>query len=191
MPTAVTKLADPIRREKIDLLHLHNSPGMFWGTLAQIASATGVPIVRTEHNPYSPEGLPTLYRWLYPRLTKRASKVICVSERVRRSFAEAIPRAYRQGSWRFRTASACRITKSSRRGPNAGHSSSCFPGPSLFPRSAAWYRLENYKLPHIQALFRVRQTVNDVHLAIIGEGDMRESLAACAADLGVSEYVSL
>ena len=54
--TAVTKLANLIRREKIDLLHLHNSPGMFWGTLAQIASGTGVPIVRTEHNPVSPRG---------------------------------------------------------------------------------------------------------------------------------------
>ena len=58
--TAVTKLANLIRREKVDLLHLHNSPGMFWGTLAQIASATGVPIVRTEHNPYLPRRCPAL-----------------------------------------------------------------------------------------------------------------------------------
>jgi len=79
--TAVTKLANLIRREKIDLVHLHNAPGMFWGTLAHIASGSKAPIVRTEHNPYLPETMPALYRRLYPRFTKRASRIICVAMR--------------------------------------------------------------------------------------------------------------
>ena len=187
--TAVTKLAHLIRREKVDLLHLHNSPGMFWGTLAQIASATGVPIVRTEHNPYHPEELPALYRWLYPRFTKRASKVICVSERVRQSFAERFPGL----ADRFvEIPNGIRMQDYEKLPPRAECRAQfkLLPGAKLIGTVGRMVAVKNHKLL-IEALFRVRQTVNDVHLAIIGEGDMRESLAAYAADLGVSEYVSL
>jgi glycosyltransferase involved in cell wall biosynthesis len=64
------------------------------------------------------------------------------------------------------------------------------PGAKLIGTVGRMVPVKNHKLL-IEALFRVRQTVSDAHLAIIGEGDLRESLAASAADLGVSEYVSL
>jgi glycosyltransferase involved in cell wall biosynthesis len=187
--TAVTKLANLIRREKVDLIHLHNSPGMFWGTLAQIASATGVPIVRTEHNPYHPEAMPALYRWLYPRFTKRASKVICVSERVRKSYAERFPAL--AGTF-TEIPNGIRMQDYEKLPPRAECRAQfkLLPGAKLLGTVGRMVQVKNHKLL-IEALFRVRQTVNDVHLAIIGEGDMRESLAAYAADLGMSEYVSL
>jgi glycosyltransferase involved in cell wall biosynthesis len=187
--TAVTKLANLIRREKVDLLHLHNSPGMFWGTLAQIASATGVPVVRTEHNPYIPEDLPALYRWLYPQFTKRASKVICVSELVRRSYAERFPAL--AGSF-MEIPNGVRMQDYEKLPPRAECRAQfkLLPGAKLIGTVGRMVPVKNHKLL-IEALFRARQTVSDVHLAIIGEGDMRESLAAYAADLGVSEYVSL
>ena len=187
--TAVTKLANLIRREKVDLLHLHNSPGMFWGTLAQIASATGVPIVRTEHNPYRPEAMPPLYRWLYPRFTKRASRVICVSERVRRSYADRFPSL--AGTY-MEIPNGIRMQDYERVPPRAECRAQfkLLPGAKLIGAVGRMVPVKNHKLL-IEALFRVRQTVSDVHLAIIGEGELRESLAAYAADLGVSEYVSL
>jgi glycosyltransferase involved in cell wall biosynthesis len=187
--TAVTKLANLIRREKVDLLHLHNSPGMFWGTLARIASATGVPIVRTEHNPYIPEDLPALYRRLYPQFTKRASKVICVSELVRRSYAERFPAL--AGSF-MEIPNGIRMQDYEKLPPRAECRAQfkLLPGAKLIGTVGRMVPVKNHKLL-IEALFRARQTVSDVHLAIIGEGDLRESLAAYAADLGVSEYVSL
>jgi glycosyltransferase involved in cell wall biosynthesis len=187
--TAITKLANLIRRERIDLLHLHNAPGMFWGTLAAIASATGVPIVRSEHNPYRPDELPRLYRWLYPRFTKRARTVICVSERVRRSYAERFPAL----AGRFvDIPNGIRVQDYEKLPPRAECRAQfkLLPGAKLIGTVGRMTPVKNHKLL-IEALFRVRQTMNDVHLAIIGEGELRESLAAYAADLGVSEYVSL
>jgi glycosyltransferase involved in cell wall biosynthesis len=187
--TAITKLANLIRRERVGLLHLHNAPGMFWGTLAAIASATGVPIVRTEHNPYLPDELPWIYRWLYPRFTRRAHRVICVSERVRRSYAERFPAL----AGRFvEIPNGIRVQDYEKVPPRAECRAQfkLLPGAKLIGTVGRMAPVKNHKLL-IEALFRVRQTMNDVHLAIIGEGELRESLAAYAADLGVSEYVSL
>jgi glycosyltransferase involved in cell wall biosynthesis len=187
--TAMTKLANLIRREKIELLHLHNSPGMFWGTLGQSLSGTGVPIVRTEHNPYLPETLPALYRFLYPRFTKRTSRVICVSERVRASFVEAFPRL----ADRFiEIPNGIRMEDFEKLPPRHECRAQFHlaPGMKLIGTVGRMTPVKNHKLL-IEALFHVRQKVPEVSLAIIGEGELREQLGAYAADLGVSEYVSL
>jgi glycosyltransferase involved in cell wall biosynthesis len=187
--TAVTKLANLIRREHIDLLHVHNSAGMFWGTLAQIASGTGVPIVRTEHLPYFPDELPALYRWLYPRFTRRSSKVICVSECVLRSFKEQFPAL--SGTF-IEIANGIRLQDYEKLPPRAVCRAQfkLLTGVKLIGTVGRMVPQKNHKLL-IEALARIRQTVPEVHLAIIGEGEMRNVLAAYAADLGVSEYVSL
>ncbi len=187
--TAVTKLANLIRSEHVDLLHLHNSPGMFWGTLAQIASGTGAPIVRTEHNPYLPENMPALFRWVLPPFTRRASRIICVSERVRQSFAGRFPEL--AGKF-IEIPNGIRLQDYEKLPPRAECRAQykLLPGAKLIGTVGRLAPVKNHKLL-IEALFLVRQTVPDVHLAIIGEGEMREALAAYAADLSVSEYVSL
>ena len=187
--TAVTKLASLIRRENIDLLHLHNSPGMFWGTLGQIVSGTGVPIVRTEHNPFLPEALPPLYRYLYPRFTKRASRVICVSERVRSSFAEAFPAL---ADKYVEIANGIRMEDFEKLPPRHECRAQFHlaPGMKLIGTVGRMTEVKNHKLL-IEALSHVRQKIPEVSLAIIGEGELREQLGAYAADLDVSENVSL
>jgi glycosyltransferase involved in cell wall biosynthesis len=187
--TAATKLASLIRVEKIDLLHLHNSPGMFWGTLGQILSGTKAPIVRTEHNPYLPEAMPTLYRFLYPHLTRRARKVICVSERVRRSFAAAFPQV---ADKYVEVPNGVRVADFEKLPPRHECRSQFHlaPGTKLIGTVGRMTAVKNHKLL-IEALFHVRQKIPEVNLAIIGEGELRETLAAYAADLGVSESVSL
>ncbi len=187
--TAVTKLANLIRREKVDLIHLHNAPGMFWGTLARAASGSKAPIVRTEHNPYLPETIPALYRWLYPRFTKSARRIICVSERVRRSYAEAFPAL---ADMFLEIPNGIRLQDYEKLPPRAECRArfKLLPGAKLIGTVGRMVPVKNHKML-IEALSLVRQEVGDVHLAIIGEGELRESLAAYAADMGVSEYVSL
>jgi len=187
--TALTKLANLIKVERVDLLHLHNSPGAFWGTLAQMMSGTGVPIVRTEHNPYLPAALPWMYRSFYRRFIGRARRIICVSEAVRRSYAESFPEhaekyvtimnGIRPGDFeKLPPRQACRADFK------------LTPEVKLIGTVGRMSPVKNHKLL-IEALFKLRATGADVHLAIIGEGELREALAAYAADLGVSEYVSL
>lgn len=187
--TALTKLANLINVERVDLLHLHNAPGMFWGTLARMLSGRRIPIVRTEHNPYLPASLPRLYRILYPHFTKRARRVICVSEVVRRSFAAAFPDL---ADRYVALPNGIRVQDYDKLPPRhecraAFHLS---PGERLIGTVGRMSPVKNHRLL-IEAFARVRERVPDVNLAIIGEGELRAKLADYAADLGVSEYVSL
>ncbi len=187
--TTITKLANLINVERVDILHLHNSPGMFWGTLARSFSGRRVPIVRTEHNPYLPAVMPPLFRMLYPRLTKRARRVICVSEVVRRSFAEAFPGL----ADRFvELPNGIRMQDYEKLPPRHECRAQFHlaPGERLIGTVGRMSPVKNHKLL-IEAFARVREKVPDVNLAIIGEGELRSKLADYAADLGVSEYVSL
>jgi glycosyltransferase involved in cell wall biosynthesis len=187
--TAITKLANLIQVEKIDLLHLHNSPGAFWGTLAQIMSGTGVPIVRTEHNPYVREAIPRVYAVFYHRFIKRACTIICVSEHVRRSYVESFPD---QAGKYVTILNGIRVQDFEELPPRAECRSAfkLAPGVKLIGAVGRMSPVKNHRLL-IEALFKLRAMGTDVHLAIIGEGELREHLAAYAADLGVSEYVSL
>jgi glycosyltransferase involved in cell wall biosynthesis len=187
--TAVTKLANLISVERVDLLHLHNMPGMFWGTLAGMLSGRRAPIVRTEHNPYMPETLPRLYRSLYPHFTKRAKRVICVSEAARRSFCTAFPRL---ADRYIALPNGIRVQVYEKLPPRhecraAFHLA---PGERLIGTVGRMSPVKNHRLL-IEAFARVREQLPDTNLAIIGEGELRQKLADYAADLGVSEYVSL
>lgn len=187
--TAATKIANLINVEKVDLLHLHNSPGMFWGTLGAMLSGRRVPIVRTEHNPYSPRELPRLFRMVYPRFTARAHRVICVSGVVRNSFAEAYPAL----ADRFiEIPNGIRLQDYEKLPPRHECRAQFHlaAGERLIGTVGRMVPVKNHKLL-IEAFARVRETVPDVNLAIIGEGELRQKLADYAADLGVSEYVSL
>jgi len=187
--TAVTKLANLIQAERIDLLHLHNAPGAFWGTLAQIVSRTGAPIVRTEHNPYLPDALPRIYGSLYRRFIKRARRIICVSEEVRRSYVERFP----EYAERYTTIlNGIRVEDFEHLPPRAECRSDfkLTPEVKLIGTVGRMSPVKNHRLL-IETLFKLRAKGTDVHLAIIGEGELRQHLAMYAADLGVSEYVSL
>ncbi len=187
--TAATKLANLINVERVDVLHLHNSPGMFWGTVAQSLCGRRVPIVRTEHNPYLPGSMPRLFRALYPRFTKRARRVICVSEVVRRSFVEAFPAL----ADRFvEIPNGIRVQDYEKLPPRHECRAQFHlaPGERLVGTVGRMSPVKNHKLL-IEAFARVHEKAPGANLAIIGEGELRAKLADYAADLGVSEYVSL
>ncbi len=187
--TAVTKLAGLIRREQIDLLHLHNASGVFWGTLGQIASGTHVPIVQTLHNPYEPSALPWLYRVSYPRFTRRAARVVCVSDRVRQSVAAHVPSA---AAKLVEVPNGIRLQDYDK--PHACEACRAqfklSPGAKLIGTVGRLVPVKNHTLL-IEAFAGVRQKVSEACLAIAGDGDLRDALAAYAADLGVSECFSL
>jgi glycosyltransferase involved in cell wall biosynthesis len=187
--TTVTKLANLINVERADILHLHNSPGMFWGTLAQSICGRRAPIVRTEHNLYLPGAMPRLFRMLYPRFTKRARRVICVSDVVRRSFVEAFPKL----ADRYVTIPNGVRVQDYEKLPPRHECRAQFhlaAGERLVGTVGHMTPVKNHRLL-IEAFARVREKAPDVNLAIIGEGALRGKLADYAADLGVSEYVSL
>ena len=187
--TTITKLANLINVTRADVLHLHDSSGMFWGTLAHGLCGRRIPIVRTVHNPYMPAAMPWLFRAMYARLTKRARRVICVSEAVRLSFVRAFPEL----ADRFVTLPNGIRMQDYEKLPPRHECRARFhlaPGERLIGTVGRMSPVKNHKLL-IEAFSRVREKAPGVNLAIIGEGELRAKLGDYAADLGVSESVSL
>ena len=186
--TIFWRIIQLIRRERIDLLHLHNAPGAFWGTLTAVLGGIRIPIVRTEHRPYLPEYLPWLYRWLYRSLLMKANKIICVSPSVRNSYAEHFPGT----SSRLVTIRSGIRTEAFTDLPPRASCRARFKLPAESRIVGTVGRLAPVKNQRllIEATAVARQSIPDIHLAILGAGELRESLAAAAADLGLSDAVS-
>ncbi|UCF05830.1 MAG: glycosyltransferase [bacterium] len=185
----ITKLIGAIRREHIRIMHLHNSPGAVWGTLAAVLGGERVPIVRTEHSPYRPELFPMPYRFLYPLLLPRARRIICVSESVRESFVNSFPRF----ASRFRTIYNGIGTEALAELPPKEQCRSRFGLPADAPLAGTVGRLVPVKnhMNLLEAFSIVRRRLPDAHLAILGEGELEGLLRARAARLGISDGVSI
>ena len=184
----IPRIARLIEQEKVDLLHLHNAPGAFWGTLAALCSSRKVPIVRTEHQPWRPHELPRIYRSLHRTLAKRAARIICVSDYVRSSHEDRFPGL----AGRYLTVlNGVRIEAFSGL-PDVREARAMFKLPPDTPIIGTVGRLapvKNHRLL-IDAFARVHAEMPDAHLAILGDGQLGESLAAHAADLRLSNDIS-
>jgi glycosyltransferase involved in cell wall biosynthesis len=186
--TAIPRIARLIEREKADLLHLHNAPGAFWGTLAALCARRRVPIVRTEHRPWQPHALPGLYRLFHSALARRAARIICVSGYVRSSYEERFPRL----AGRMVTVpNGVRMDAFSDL-PERREARARFKLPPDTPIVGTIGRLvpvKNHRLL-IDTFARVHEEMPDTHLAILGDGPLGGSLATHAADLRLSNDIS-
>ena len=177
------------RRERIDLLHLHNSSAALWGTLAARFGSLGIPIVRTEHRPYLLDNLNIVQRILYPSLTKRAHRVICVCEAVRNSFSNRLPSL----ADRFVTVYNGIRLEPFENLPPKDQCRKMFKLPTGVHLLGTVGRLVPVKnhLGLITAFHAIKRLVPDAHLAIIGDGDLKKIIVTHAGDLGVADSVSI
>lgn len=184
----IPRIARLIEREKADLIHLHNAPGAFWGTLSSICSRRRVPIVRTEHQPWRPFALPMIYRSFHRTLARRAAHIICVSDYVRTSHVERIPKL----AGRYSTVrNGVRIDAFNDL-PERSEARPMFKLPLDTPIVGTIGRLVPVKnhLLLIDAFARIHAEKPDAHLAILGDGPLDEALATRAADLRLSNDIS-
>jgi glycosyltransferase involved in cell wall biosynthesis len=188
-PASLLQLIGLIRRESIDLLHLHNSPGALWGTLAAVLGGLRIPIVRTEHCPYLPGSVPLIYRVLYPYLSKRAARIICVSDSARETFIDRFPAL----ADRYTTIhNGIRPELFDNLPPKA----ECrqhfnLPAKAILLGTVGHLVPVKNQIDLIEALRLIRSRVPEAHLAIMGEGELETALKARASSLGVSESLSL
>jgi glycosyltransferase involved in cell wall biosynthesis len=136
-----------------------------------------------------PHALPRIYRLFYRRFIKRAARIICVSQEVRRSYVESFP----AHAGKYVTILNGIRAQDFEKIPPRAECRADFkltPEVKLIGTVGRMAPVKNHRLL-IEALFKLRAKGTDAHLAIIGEGELRENLTAYAADLGVSEYVSL
>ncbi len=187
--STIAGIIELIRRERVDILHLHNAPGALYGTLAAQLGRTGTPIVRTEHRPFLPEDLPVVYRMLYPFLTRRARRVICVCNAVRKSFADRFPGL----AERYVTVHNGIQLEPFEHLPPKNYCRRLFKLPADVPIVGTVGRLVPVKnhLGLISAFHDIKQRVPDAHLAIAGEGDLKDIILTHAGDIRVADSMSI
>lgn len=177
------------RRERIDLLHLHNPSAALWGTFAVQFGALGIPIVRTEHRPYLAHTLRTVHRLLYPSLTKRARRVICVCDAVRNSYTARFSAL----AERFVTVhNGIRLEPFEHLPPkDRCRKLHKLPiGVHLVGSVGRLVPVKNH-LGLVTAFSEIKKRVPDAHLAIVGEGELKDIIVTHAGDLGIADAVSI
>jgi glycosyltransferase involved in cell wall biosynthesis len=187
--STLARIINLIRRERVDILHLHNSPGALWGTLAAQLGRTGTPIVRTEHRPFLPDALTVVYRMLYPSLTKRARRIICVCNAVRESFASRFPDL----AERYVTVHNGIPLETFGHLPSKNYCRKLFELPTDAHLVGTVGRLVPVKnhLGLVTAFHEIKERLPDVHLAIAGEGDLKDIILTHAGDLRVADSISI
>jgi len=187
---AVRALRQLAIEEEIDIFHGHDYKANFYGLLA--LRNLPVPLVATNHG-YDRKGLRLgLYQFLDSRLLRRMAAIIAVAE----SVAEAMAR---------RGIPSDRVTII-----RNGLDLQAFVAPSLSPQRKRQLRadlgvpdgrriigcvgrLEPQKGYDVllAAFARLLAEAPDLHLVIVGDGSLRDVLAAQARQLGVTDHVTL
>lgn len=169
-PRDVTWLAQTLRDEQADLVHVHTYASHILGVRA--ARLCGLPVLRTEHG---------LHHYTDPtcglfrrKALHQTDMVVCVSDYVRRFVAQ----------WDSTAATKLRVA---RNGVNERHFTPApFPPDQPFTFSIAC-RLEPWK--QVDRVVEAMAHLPDCHLVIAGDGSQRATLEARAKRLGIAERV--
>jgi len=186
-PAFMSRLTRLVGSGKYDLLHLHSISANLWGTAAALLSGTAVPMVRTEHWPFFQGRFPFGYEYIYPLLSARSRKIICVSDQARTSFARRYP-SLREKLITILNGVPVEEFASL---PPRDVCRAEFGLPPEVPIAGAVGRLAEEKnhLSLIEAFALLAKEGRPVHLALLGEGPLKETLMEQAVKLGVGERV--
>jgi len=188
-PFFFSRLVSLIRKGRFDLLHLHNLPGNLYGTSAHLISRSPVPIIRTEHGYLVHSRYPGFYKHLYVILSRRSEKIICVCDDLRDTLAERFPSL----TDKFVTIRNGIPAEDYSDLPPVKECREFFglPPDSQIIGTAGRLSREKNQIELIRAFKRVSNINSRAFLAILGNGRMRDQLAAAAAEMGVKDRVSL
>ena len=179
-PRLARRTSASVRRFRPDLVHTHLVHADVYGALA--AARARARLVSTKHNddPFRSGRA----RYGERLLTRRADSVICITEALARFNREVVGLP----ADKLRVVHYGLDSPPEPWGPPGG--------PELPPETPvllAICRLVEQKGVDvaIDALSRVRERHPDAHLVVLGEGPLREALAARAEEVGVGDAVSL
>lgn len=184
---AIRRLAEFMRRERVDVANGHNPSGAFYATTA--GRWAGVPlIVRTEHSIHHPGRRASLYAGLVePVLTLMTDRVICVCEAVRRGQSERIGWASKRfvvvpNGISAAPADCSRGVARERLGLSAGDAVAVTVA-SLTPAKAQHVLVD--------AFAEVARSLPAARLYVAGDGPLRPALERQIERLGLGDHVHL
>lgn len=180
-PAQVLNLIQHFRHHHYHLVHVHLFPSQLWVALATTLARIKVPLITTEHSTFNRRRrcyFQFLDRWIYAQY----QKVICISGSAQDALVEWIPaisgktRIIYNGIPYQRFALAQKQNRTHLLGVNDD-----------VPLILTIGRLECQK-DHA-TLIRAISQIEGVHLAIVGDGSMREELVSLVQNLDIAKRV--
>ena len=192
-PMIVRRISRHISTVLPDIIHLHGCPAGFWGTAASFFGGKNIPIVRTEHRPWLPGDLPFLYRSTYRWQATRASRIIAVSEHAQRSFLASFPALGEKFVTIHNGIDPGNFDKEARGGRSREQCRKWFglPRGALIVGTVGRLVPVKNHLLLLGAFARVKSSVPEAHLAILGGGELENTILTEAARLGLRESISI
>ncbi len=186
-PAFMTRLTRLVGSGEFDLLHLHSVSANVWTTMAAFLSRTATPVVRTEHWPFFRGRFPFGYEHIYSLLSARSKKIICVSDQARASFAQRYPSLKEKLITILNGVPVEEFASL----PPQDECRAEFGLPLKVPMAGAVGRVAKEKNHQslIEAFSLLAEKGHPAHLAILGNGPLKEPLMARAVKLGIAERV--
>lgn len=180
------RLADLIRRERVDLINGHNSTGGLYAALAG-RMAGGRVVFRTEHTIHFPGRHSSLYPLLEPLSTVLTRRVVCVCQAVLESHVSRLPWAAR----RFVTVANGISSAAHTRPRGVTRSELGIAGDAPVVLSIGSLSIQKAQHLLIDAFAPVAAADPAAVLLIAGDGPLREALVARIAAAGLTDRVRL
>jgi len=182
------RIADLAKSEAVDLIHAHQYTPFFYGALA--TRRAGIPLFFTAHGRFYPD-LPSWKHRLFNRLIGcRVAHVTAVSDAVKDALVtvEGLPEIGIEVLHNGIDLSRFLVPNGARKWLFADHGV-----PLDAPLIGTVARLNPIKnqIMLLHAFARMRQSVSDAHLLVVGDGSERTALADLAQELGVDDAVHM
>jgi glycosyltransferase involved in cell wall biosynthesis len=186
----VFSLASYLRRNRIELLHTHNSQAHLFGVAAHCL--TGVPVVHTKHGQNWPDD--PWWVWKSRQASRLTRKIVAVSADIERivTGVESVPAAkvttIRNGIdvQRFSLPNAERVAARQRSRAAAGIPEDAFVVGTV--GRLAWEK--NYELL-VKAFSTFARGVPAAHMVLVGEGPYRERIQSAAVQANLESCCHL
>lgn len=186
-PLALFRLTKLLAREQVAILHTHGARANAYGRLA--GRLAGVPIiVSTIHNSLRDYEVGSLKRGIYRtalRLTlPLVDRIICVSEALKKDLVEECPAAADRAVRVYNGIDTAQFASSGKRAETR-QALGVGKGPMLLVIGRLTEQKGHCYL--LQALPNLLATWPTLRCVFVGEGELRETLSALAARLGVAQ----
>ena len=183
------RLAQRVRSQRADVVHLHQRTAFFYGILAGLLHRT--PIVYTEHGPWFGPPPRTAQRAFNRALGWRAGRITTVSRDAQRVLAAVEGFSRRDVAVVPNAIDVARFASGASRGRGAARTRLGLPPQAPILGSVG--RLDPVKNSRllVRLIALLRRRFPEALLVLVGEGPERAALAALAQQLGVADAVHL
>ena len=179
-PLCIGKIKKHLKAQQYDVVHAHLFPPFYWVALAKGASKKSI-FIHTEHNTDNRRMSSSYLKWLERFMYKKYDCHIAISNTVRTNMERHILNKDIDIKTIFNGVNLSTITEAM---PYAKSEFGLQENDKLILQVSAFRPQKNQ-----QTVIRALETMPDVHLLLVGDGEKRQECEALTIDLNVNDRV--